>query len=139
MVTDPIRAQVASTSTTLDPHFFVDKLNEISDQLKFTAAVGRTYANPQDCKMFEYPTIFKSTTPFEDMEDCELFEDVTADFVSASHAKNPSGVTPELLENLSRIDNTTAKRTDKVTTQLSIKDANTSLSRKFGKNNRMLK
>ena len=118
VVTDPIRAQVASTSTTLDPHFFVDKLNEISDQLKFTAAVGRTYANPQDCKMFEYPTIFKSTTPFEDMEDCELFEDVNADFVSASHAKNPSGVTPELLAKVRRIDNATSKRTVKVNTQI---------------------
>ena len=29
VVTDPIQAQVARMSTTLDPEFFVDKLNEL--------------------------------------------------------------------------------------------------------------
>ena len=67
-----------------------DKLNELSDRSKFSAAVGSTNANPQDCEMFESSTIFKSTTPFEDMEDCELFEDVPADFVSALHAEKLS-------------------------------------------------
>ena len=97
---------------------FVDKLNELSARSEFAAAVGSANANPQDCDIFESPTIFKSTTPFEDMEYCELFEDVTAAFSSASHAENPSGVTPELLAKIWCIDNATAKRTVKVTTQL---------------------
>ena len=62
------------------------------------------------------------------MEDCELFEDVTADFVIASHVENMSGDTLELLEKVWRIDNATAKCTVKVTTQLSREDANTSIS-----------
>ena len=69
VVTDPIRAQVASISATFDPELFVDKLNELSARSKFAASVGSTNANPQDCEMFESPTTFKSTTPFEDMED----------------------------------------------------------------------
>ena len=81
----------------MDPDCFVDKLNDLSVQSKFAAAVGSTNANPQECEMFESLTIFKSTKPFEDMEDCELFEDVTEAFVSASLAENLSGVTPELL------------------------------------------
>ena len=89
--------------------------------------------------MFESPTIFKSTTPFEDMEDWKLFEDVTTDFVSASHAEKPSGVTPELLEKVWRIYNATYKRNVKVTTKLYRHDANTSLSWSFEKNDRMLK
>ena len=76
---------------------FFKKLNELSDRSKFAVAVGSRNANPQDCEMFESPTTFKSTTPFEDMEDCELFEDVTAAFFSASYAENPFGVTPKLL------------------------------------------
>ena len=76
---------------------FFKKLNELSDRSKFAVAVGSRNANPQDCEMFESPTTFKSTTPFEDMEDEELFEDASAAFFSASHAEDPSGVIPELL------------------------------------------
>ena len=76
---------------------FVAKLNEISTQTKFAVAVCSTNANMQDCEMFESPKCFKSTTPFEDMEDEELFEDASAAFFSASHAEDPSGVIPELL------------------------------------------
>ena len=69
----------------------------ISAQSKFSAAMGSTNANLQDFEMFESPTIFKSMTPFEAMEDCKLFEYVTAAFVSALHAEKSSGVTPEML------------------------------------------
>ena len=64
---------------------------------------------------------------------------MTADFVSASHAENPSGVTPEMLTKVWRIDNATAKRTVKVNTQLSRQDDNTSLSQNFGINDRILR
>ena len=52
---------------------------------------------------------------------------------------NPSGVTPELLAKIWRIDNATAKRTVKVTTQLSRQDSNTSLSQNFGTNDRIVR
>ena len=112
---------------------FFKKLNELSDRSKFAVAVGSRNANPQDCEMFESPTTFKSTTPFEDMEDCEFFENVTAAFVSDLHVENPSGVTPDLLANVWIIEKAGGKNTVKVTTQLSKQDSNTSLSRKFGK------
>ena len=67
------------------------------------------------------------------MEDCESFEDFNAAFVSASHAENPSRVTPELLEKVWRIDNATVKRTLKVNSKISRHDTNTSLSWNFGK------
>ena len=62
---------------------FINKLNELSAWFKFSAAVGSTNTNPQDCEMFEYIKKINSTTTFEDKEHCELFEGVTADFVSA--------------------------------------------------------
>ena len=139
VVTDTIRAQNSNISTTLDPQLFVNKLNELSARSKFSADVGSKNTNPQDCENLESPTIFKSTKPFEDMEDCELFEDVTAGFVSASNAEKPYRVTPELLAKVWRIYNSTAKRTIKVTTQLPRQDAKTSLSRNFGKNDKMLR
>ena len=77
-------------------------------------------------------------TLFEYMEDFELFEDVTADFVSDLHAEKPSGVTTEMFEKVWRIDNATAKRNVKLTNQLSRQDANTILYRNFGTNDRML-
>ena len=93
-------------------------MNELSDQSKFDADVGSKNAKPRDCGIFESPKTFKSTTPFEDMEDCDLFEDVTAAFVSASYAEKMYGVTPDLPAKVWRIDDATSKRTVKVTTQL---------------------
>ena len=83
MVTDPNKAQIASSSTNLDPEIFVNKLNDISAQSKNSVDVGITNANPQDFEMSKSPNIFKGTTRFEDTSDCELFEDVTSDFSSA--------------------------------------------------------
>ena len=139
MVTDPNKAQIASSSTNLDPEIFVNKLNDISAQSKNSVDVGITNANPQDFEMSKSPNIFEGTTRFEDTLDCELFEDVTSDFSSASHAEKQSGVTPELLEKDWRINNSSVKHTVKVNTQLSRQDANTRLSQNFGTNNRMLR
>ena len=116
MVTDTIQSQVASNSTTLDPECFVYKWNELSSRSEFSEAVGSKNAKPQDCELFESQMIFKSMTPFEDIKDCELFEDATAAFVSSPHSENPSGVTLELLAKVLRIDNAIAKLTVKVTT-----------------------
>ena len=149
VVSDQIRAQVASISSVLDPELFVDRLNERAAQSKFAAAVGSKNANPQDCDIFSAnpkdsdpnDTNFKSLHPLEYLVECEceLFEDIQKSFVSASHAEKPKGVTPEILMKVWSIDNATAKRTINVTSQLARQDANTTLSRNFGTNNRMLR
>ena len=102
VVSDPIRAQVASIISVLDPELFVDRLNEHADQSKFTAAVGSTNSNLQDCDTFSAnpkdsapnDTNFKSLHPLEYLVDCDLFEYTQKAFVSASHAENPKIVTP---------------------------------------------
>ena len=68
-----------------------------------------------------------------------MFEDASTAFVSASHAENPTGITPDILAKVWQIDNATAKRTINVTSQIAKQDVNTSLSRNFGTNNRILR
>ena len=60
-------------------------------------------------------------------------------FSSATHAEKRKGVSPELLEKIWRIDNSTAKRTICTTTQLIRQEANSKLSGNFGTNDRMLR
>ena len=68
-----------------------------------------------------------------------FFDDVSTAFVSDSHAENPTGVTLEILAKVWRIYNATAKRATNFTTQLARQDVNTSLSRNFVTNDRMLR
>ena len=82
---------------------------------------------------------FKNNQPLSDLMDFDFFEDVSTAFVSASHAENPTGVTPEILAKVWRIDNATAKLTINVTTHLARQDVSTSISLNFGMNNRMLR
>ena len=71
--------------------------------------------------------------------DFDLFEDVSTTFVSASHAENPTCLTPDILAKVWRIYNATAKRTINVTTQLARLDVNSSLSQNFVTKDRMLR
>ena len=147
VVPDATRSCIASVSNVLDPEMFVHKLNERTAQSKFAVAVGSMDANPQDCEMFSgnphdiavSTKKFKSNQPISDGMDCDLFEDISAVSVSASRAEKPSGLTPETLAKVWRIDNATAKRTIDITTQVARQDVNTSLSCNFGTNNRMLR
>ena len=147
VVSDPIRAQVASISSVLDPEIFFDRLNESAAQSKFAADVCSTNSNPQDCDMLSAnpqnsalnDTNFNSLHPLEDLVECELFEDIQKAFVISSHVEKPKGVTPEILMKVWRIENATAKRTINVTSQLASQDANTTLSRNFGTNDIMLR
>ena len=93
--------------------------------------------NPQDMDLST--SNFKSNQHLSDSMDCDIFEDASTAFVSASHEEKPTGVTPEILEKVWRIDNETAKRTINATTQLAKQDVNTSLSRNFGTDGRMLR
>ena len=68
----------------------------------------------------------------DDSED-ELFEE------AATHVDTPKGVTAEQLSKVWRISHEDAKKTLDVTSQLNKKDADASLSRRFGTNDRMLR
>ena len=63
----------------------------------------------------------------------ELFE------ASAAHVDTPKGVTAEQLSKVWRISHEDAKKTLDVTSQLNKQDADASLSRRFGTNDRMLR
>ena len=56
----------------------------------------------------------------------------------AAHAESPKGITAEHLRKVWRISEEVAQRTLDVTTQLNKQDADTSLSYRFGTNNRSL-
>ena len=118
---DPIRAQVSSISAVYDPQLLCDLLDESIAASKFGMAVGSTVAD-------DYTS------------ECELFiNSIQEAFAGATHAEKPKGISPQLLEKIWGIDNETAKRTLKTTTQLNRQDANSKLSRNFGTNDRMLR
>ena len=99
--------------------------------------------NAADRIAYQLPNVstinFKRNQPLSDLIDCDLFQDVSTVFGISFHAEKTTGVTQEILANVWRIDNATAKRTINFTTQLASRDINTSLSRYFGMNNRMLR
>jgi hypothetical protein len=65
-------------------------------------------------------------------------EDETIFHSSVAHAETPMGITAEQLSKVWRISEENAKRALNVTMQLNKQDANASLSRRFGTNDRML-
>ena len=97
-------------------------INEQVATSKFSAAVGSTMANPQDT----------------DREILYATEQEMRGFESATHAEKQKVFSPELLEKIWRIDNSTAKRTILTTIQLNRQEANSKLLRNFGTNDLML-
>ena len=98
----------------------------INDQVatsKFSAAVGSTMVNPQD----------------PDWEILYTTEQEMRVFASATHAEKQKGVSPKLLKKIWTIDNKTAKRTIRTTTQLNRQEANSKLSRNFVTNDCILR
>ena len=80
-----------------------------------------------------------------DDDGCELFEAVATAICEAEaalgalQAGDTAGVSAEMLAKIWRIPIDQAERTLDVTTQLNRQDANSSLSRNFGTNDRMLR
>ena len=93
---DAMRVQFASISGAYDPEIFCEIINEQVATLNFSAAVGSTMANPQGL----YREILYAT------------EQEMRGFESATHAEKRKGVSPELLEKIWSIHNSTAKRTN---------------------------
>ena len=112
------RVQVAFDSGAYDPEIFCEMINDQVATSKFSAAIGSTMANPQD----------------HDWEILYATEQEMRGFASATNAKKRKGVSPELLEKIWRINNSTAKRTIITTTQLNRQEENSKLSRNFGTN-----
>ena len=64
---------------------------------------------------------------------------IPSETIKAVHTDKPKGVTSEELQRVFRIDNATAKRTLKVTSQRLKRSKNASLHRRYGTNDRMLR
>ena len=117
-----VRAALSSISVTLDPVSFASEVSNRGAQRKFAVAIGSV-------------SVEKSHDEVDD-----LFEDAPlAMEINALHAEIPKGVKPAALAKVWRIDVATAKRTLEVTTQLQHQDADSSLSRNFSTNDRMLR
>ena len=84
------------------------KINDQVATSKFSAAIGSTMANPQD----------------HDWEILYATEQEMRGFASETHAEKRKGLSPELLEKIWRIENSTSKMTICTTTLLNRQEAN---------------
>ena len=121
---DGIKAHVSDLSVQFDTEFLGEALLERAQQSKVAMAAGATAV---------------------DDKGCELFEQVAERIVEAEAALHAvsvgdtGGVNADVLSKVWRIPVEKAERTLQVTTQLNRQDANSSLSRNFGTNDRMLR
>ena len=74
VVPDAIRSQVASVRSVYDPGMFVNKLNDLTSESKFAAAVGIMDANPQYCDIFsgDPQDMYVSTTNSKIINPCRI-------------------------------------------------------------------
>ena len=112
---DPIRAHVCDLTGIIDGDLLSDAVGENLRESKFRMAAGSTML---------------------DGRNDELFIDLNA---SSAKAKMKGGVTKEHLAKVWRLNEEEARRTLEVTTQLCKQDADSSLSRNFSTNDRMLR
>ena len=122
LIDDDIRTQVAETSVVLDPHLFAAKISAAIAQSKFSEAIGATLVNDDGCEL--WAAAEPST------QDAE---------VSSSRVGKVRGVSPEILSKVFKISHEEAANTIKVTTQYNKQDADSSVSRRFGTNDRDLR
>ena len=122
IVEDAIRAHVAASEITLDPHLFGANVNERLIRSKMMMADGRTEINHGSCELYEssaYATLFTN--------------------IGAISASKPTGITAETLSKIWKIDYPTAARMSEVTAQLNSQGGSNNLTRHFGTNDRMLR
>ena len=116
-----IRAHVAASEITLDPHLFVATVNERLIRSKMMTAACSTTINHGSCELYEssdYATLFTNI--------CDI------------SASTPTGITAETLSKIWKIDYPAAARMLEVTTQLNRQGGRDNLSRHFGTNDLML-
>ncbi len=121
---DAIRSHLADVSTHFDELYLTDALSERAQLSKVAMAAGATHADNDACELFEAVAT-------------AICEAEAA--LGALQAGDTNGVSAEMLAKIWRIPIDQAERTLDVTTQLNRQDANSSLSRNFGTNDRMLR
>ena len=130
---DPIRAQVADLTGVLDEDILSKAFEEHRRDSQFAMAAGCTLVGDmQSCDAADDALFL----PLHLVEPTEA--DIILD-MSATHAEKPKGVTADHISKIWRISEEEAKRTLEVTTQLSKQDAESTLSRNFGTNDRALR
>ena len=117
---DPTRAQIADMLSILDPTIFVEAIKKREVHTCAAIAAGST-----------------GRPSFPEEVSVELF--ITLVEACATHAEVPKGIDKELLVNIWWISEDEMRRTLEVTTQLNRQGADSSLSRRAGTNDRMLR
>jgi len=124
IIEDPLRAHIAASEPSLNPALFGANVNERIVRSKIMAAAGSTTIDSSGCELFEAPTTFVANI---------------AAFIGATSASKPTGITAETLSKIWRIDQVSAARTLKVTSQLNHQGRSENLSQHFGMNDQMLR
>ena len=121
---DSIRSHIADVSALYDPEYLGEALLERAQQSKVAMAVGATRVDNHGCELFA--------------EVADRICQAEAALHAVSLGKT-GGVSPTLLSKIWRIPIEQAEKTLGVTTQLNRQDADSSLARNFGTNDRMLR
>ena len=121
IIEDPMRAHIVASEPMLDSALFGATVKEHIVRSKMMSAAGSTIINNSGCELFE-----------------PCSQNIAA-FVRSTSASKPTGITAEALSKIWRIDQATAARTLKVTTQLNTQGGSENLSRHFGTNDRFLR
>jgi hypothetical protein len=133
---------ITDTAHTLkaDCTSFEDKMNNAAAISDFKMSIGSTSANacPVEEDLFITAPISFSVNLDELEEMIEGYTATSAE-VRAAMAGRPNGVTAKHLSKVWKIDVETAKRTIDVTTQLRQHEADSSMSRNYSTNDRMLR
>ena len=121
---DPIRATISEVNGMFEPEIFAATMNDSVQRSKVAMALGSMTKNDFGCELFE------------------AMESAVAEAIktlSAVTAGGAGGVSAEHLSKIFRISNQEAERTLDATSQLNCQDANSSLARNFGTNDRMFR
>ena len=121
---DPIRAHISEVHGMFEPEVLVATMDDSVQRSKVAMAMGSMTVNNMGCELFE------------------AVEAAVADAIatiSAVTAGNTTGVSAAHLSKIFRISHDEAERTLDATSQLNCQDANSSLARNFGTNDRMLR
>jgi hypothetical protein len=121
---DAIRASILEVNGMFEPEIFAASMNDGVQRSKVAMAMGSMTTNDFGCELFK-------------AINSAVAEAIGT--ISAIKAGNAGGVSAEHLSKIFRISNEEAERTLDATSQLNCQDANSSLARNFGTNDRMLR
>jgi hypothetical protein len=133
----------ASPTQLYDGPSFADALSKRAEEGDFKMSIGATHSSDSTLLTVlsedEWSDDTSEDTEEEREDDWEGLEAEIDDFMASAVATFASGVTPEHLSKVWRISHEEAKRTIDNTTHLSVRPRDTTLSRNYGTNDRMLR